>query len=170
MKTAAEFSADRRYRWWLSREWDEGGTWCAFIGLNPSTADENADDPTIRRCINFARSWGHNGLLMLNLYAYRATDPREMWDAQNKGISISGVQNYFSDLILRPTTQFPQVSRLIAAWGTGGGERGKEFGIAARMVGVKLDCLMKTKHGHPQHPLYLPSGLLPEPWNYRSEA
>lgn len=163
MKTAAEFSADRLHRWWLSREWGSE-PWCAFIGLNPSTADETQDDPTIRRCINFSRSWEHGGLLMLNLYAYRATDPRELWAAEKRGVSIVGQQNYFCDLLER-TRQF-SVTRIVAAWGAGGGERGKQFGIAARLVGINFDCLMKTKQGHPQHPLYLPSGLLPEPWNY----
>lgn len=153
LKMSARFSQDRRYRWTLTREWGTG-TFCAFIGLNPSTADETKNDPTITRCISHARSWGHENFLMLNLYAFRATDPREMWAARKRGVDIIGQENYFDDL------------GCIAAWGIGGGDRGKNFGKFAIDAGVKLDCLMKTRDGHPQHPLYLPGGLMPEPWNY----
>lgn len=74
----ADLSFDRTYRYSLWRIWNADKPFVLFIGLNPSAADENEDDPTIRRCINFARRWGYGGLYMANLFALRATDPSEM--------------------------------------------------------------------------------------------
>lgn len=78
--SGAEFSPCRVWRYALWRRWDFGSrcNMVAFVGLNPSTADESLDDATIRRCINFAKSWGYDGMYMLNAYAFRATDPRDM--------------------------------------------------------------------------------------------
>lgn len=72
---SASLSKCRRYRYELRREWDANGKSCVFIGLNPSSADESRDDPTIRRCIKFAKTWGYGCLEMVNLFAYRSTDP-----------------------------------------------------------------------------------------------
>ena len=74
----AVFSPCRTYRYALSRVWAADKPYALFIGLNPSTADETLDDPTIRRCIDFAKRWGYGGLVMANLFAYRATDPAVM--------------------------------------------------------------------------------------------
>src|SRR5207253_9302632 len=92
----AYFSEDGLYRYSLTREIlnpgigcldeDERGGTVTFVGLNPSTADATQDDPTIRRCIRFAREWGFDRLKMVNLYAYRATDPRELGKAEQAGI------------------------------------------------------------------------------------
>lgn len=79
---SASFSLDRVYRYHLWRRLKrEGCGSVAFIGLNPSTADEQKDDPTVRRCIGFARAWGYDRVEMLNLFAFRAKDPREMYAA-----------------------------------------------------------------------------------------
>lgn len=78
MKKYATLSEDRKYRYTLTRIWDETKPKVMFIGLNPSTADETKDDPTIIRCINFAKSWGYGGLEMTNLFAFRATNPKVM--------------------------------------------------------------------------------------------
>ena len=76
-------TARAAYRYRLERHWCGGDGLCAFIMLNPSTADERDDDPTIRRCIGFARRWGYDGLLVANLFARRATDPKELFAARN---------------------------------------------------------------------------------------
>ena len=81
MKTDTIFSECRRYRYALTRIWDETGPYAMFICLNPSTADEIQDDPTVRRCINFAKSWGFAGVCMTNIFAYRATQPADMMAA-----------------------------------------------------------------------------------------
>lgn len=79
MKSDAELSKCRTYRYALWRTWDESKPFAMFVGLNPSTADELEDDPTIRRCINFSKLWGYGGLCMVNLFAYRATDPTALF-------------------------------------------------------------------------------------------
>jgi hypothetical protein len=72
----ANFSTCRTWRYTLTRQWSFVHPLAMFIGLNCSTADETQDDPTVRRCMGFARDWGYGGLLMTNLFAFRATDPR----------------------------------------------------------------------------------------------
>lgn len=161
MKMAALFSEDRRFRWWLSRQWGEG-PYCAFIGLNPSTADEDVDDPTIRKCITYARSWEHGGLLMLNLYAWRATKPVELWKRNDRDQDVVGRDGNTLPHMLRYLSEFG-ATRIVAAWGQGK-QRSRGVKIAAGFP--RLDCLMRNDDGSPAHPLYLPSGLLPEPWNY----
>ena len=79
IESAAEFSPDRVYRYSLWRFWSKNGGYAAFISLNPSTADEHEDDPTIRRCIRYAKDWGYSGLIMLNLFAYRSTNPKRLY-------------------------------------------------------------------------------------------
>ncbi len=78
LKTDAKLSNCRNYRFALWRTWDESKPFAMIIGLNPSTADEVENDPTITRCINFAKSWGYGGVCMANLFAYRATEPSVM--------------------------------------------------------------------------------------------
>ena len=91
---AGDASDDRRYRYELSRIWDAALPPVLFVGMNPSTADEEQDDPTIRRCIRFARDWGYGGLLMGNLYALRATDPQELTRAVEPPDTISPIAEY----------------------------------------------------------------------------
>ena len=79
MKKKANISEDKIYRYTLSRTWDSTKPTVLFIGLNPSIADENVDDPTVTRCINFAKNWGYGTLLMANLFAYRTTYPKEIY-------------------------------------------------------------------------------------------
>ncbi len=78
MKTDANLSECRKYRYALWRTWDKSKPYAMFIGLNPSTADETENDPTINRCINYSKDWGFGGLCMVNLFAFRATDPSDM--------------------------------------------------------------------------------------------
>lgn len=81
----ADISDCGRYRWRLSRRWDDGPQAC-FVMLNPSTADGLDDDPTVRRCVRFARGWGYGELVVVNLFPYRATDPGELITAQRRGL------------------------------------------------------------------------------------
>src|SRR5918998_3116048 len=76
MSSSARFSPDRRYRYELWRRWGDGPALCNFLLLNPSTADERADDPTVARCVRRARAWGLDALVVTNLFSIRATDPR----------------------------------------------------------------------------------------------
>lgn len=121
-----------------------------FIGLNPSTADETKDDPTIRRCIGFARVREASGLVMANLFAYRATDPYIMRQADDP----IGPDNdsWLTFLALRATY-------VIAAWGVHGSFQGRDQEVLKLLAGkrIKVSCLGTTKAGLPRHPLYLRS-------------
>lgn len=123
------------------------------VGLNPSTADETDDDPTIRRCIAFAGAWGFGGLLMTNLFAYRATQTAELL-AQADPI---GPEN---DRHLAEGARTSAV--VVAAWGTLGNHLGRD--ALVRSMLPRLHYLRLTKDGHPAHPLYLPAGLEPVVW------
>ncbi len=148
MKRSADISECGRYRYNLKRWWDEGLGTVAFVGLNPSTADDAEDDPTIRRCIGFAQDWGFGGLVMLNLFAWRATNPREMIAACH---SI-GMPN--NDVILREAKRCSQV---ICCWGVNGSYKNRAYCVVKMLAdhGVDLHCLGMTRSGQPKHPLYL---------------
>lgn len=152
MKNGALFSPCRTYRYVLQREWGYTGVNAVFIGLNPSTADETKDDPTIRRCIGYAKAWHCDGLIMLNLFAFRATDPNVMRAAADP----VGPDN---DKWLKRLCGFTAV----AAWGTHGTYRNRENEVRALLP--NLHCLKLTKDGHPAHPLYLPKTLKPIAWS-----
>lgn len=146
----AIFSPDRQYRYALSRVWDESTAKVLFISLNPSTADEYHDDPTVRRCIGYARSWGYGGLWVANLFAYRATDPREL-----KRISDPiGPEN---DSWLKELAQ--DADLIIAAWGNAGCYQGRDR-VVRSMLG-EIHCLGVNKSGQPSHPLYLRKDIQP---------
>lgn len=120
--------------------------------LNPSTADAVKDDPTIRRVIGFARSWGCGSLQVLNLFAIRATDPRVMLAADDP----VGPEN--DEHIARELRAAKSEDRFVlAAWGAHGGHRARDFHVMHRLVdGVDWRCLGRTHQGHPKHPLYVP--------------
>lgn len=144
------FSPCRTYRYALWREWIGGDGYVMFVGLNPSTADETQDDPTIRRCIAFAKAWGYAGLCMTNLFAFRATDPKDMRAAAEP----IGPAN---DEHLRTLADGAGV--IVAAWGANGTHLGRD--VAVRKMLPALHCLALTKGGHPGHPLYLRKTLTP---------
>lgn len=153
IERGANISACGHYRYTLWRKWAQGGT-AMFVGLNPSTADATLDDPTIRRCIGFARAWGYGSLCMLNLFAYRATQPADML-AQTDPV---GPEN--DDWLLRMTAQADVV---VAAWGTHGAFKNRDEHVRS-LLGGNLSYLKLTSGGHPGHPLYLPASLCPTPW------
>lgn len=136
------------YRYVLTRTWDAERTPLLVIGLNPSTATEHEDDPTIRRCMGFARSNGAGGLVMLNLYALRSTDRRALRTHEDP---VGPDNDEWLDIYLKSGGL-----TAVAAWGTWGGLHGRDRMLAARYPN-RLWCLRVTRDGHPQHPLYLPS-------------
>ena len=139
----ATFSDCRKYRYALSRTWDGKKKTVLFIGLNPSTADEKIDDPTIRRCINYAQNWGYGSLLMVNLFAYRATIPTELKNVKNP---------IGNDNDLHITELLKKADLAVAAWGNEGSllNRDKEV----KKIIPNLMCLKINKSGQPAHPLY----------------
>jgi hypothetical protein len=154
---AALFSPCRQYRYTLWREWNRTSRsdqrYAMFIGLNPSTADEVRDDPTVRRCIGFAKSWGFDALCMTNLFAYRSTDPNGM-------LSQADPVGPFNDEHLVAIAGGAQI--VIAAWGLLGKHMGRDLRV--KSILPALHYLKLTKAGHPGHPLYLRGDLRPLPW------
>jgi hypothetical protein len=144
--SSALFSPCRRYRYELWRRWSSDGRYCMFIGLNPSTADETLDDPTIRRCVRFARDWGFGAMLMCNLFAFRATDPQVM-KAEDEPIGSENDRW----LIVNGSA----AGIVVAAWGVHGAHLNRGNTVRS-LLGWKLQCLGVTKDGFPRHPLYLP--------------
>lgn len=151
VRKAATLSDCGKYRYRLSRYWsiDECLT---FVMLNPSTADDKIDDPTIRRCQSFARREGAGGVVILNLYAYRSTQPdalrhvNDPFGVGNRAAWAVGIGNAVKNN--RP---------IVCAWGAHGIIHGgyKTFIDDAQRGGARLVCLGKTKEGHPRHPLYV---------------
>lgn len=157
----ATFSADRVYRYALTRRWPhDGAPWAAFVMLNPSTADAFTTDPTIRRCESFARSWGRAGLLVVNLFAFRATSPIALGGCADP----VGLDN---DEVIRATLLGSGlVGPVIVAWGSMGTYRNRAAAVLALLSqhGIKPLCLGVTRAGQPRHPLYVRGDTRPEPY------
>lgn len=156
------FSPCRKYRYVLWREWyqydgSEAQDWkppfVQFIGLNPSTADETADDPTIRRCIQFAKDWGYGALCMTNIFAWRDTDPQRMKLAKDP---IGPYNDYYLVEIASGA------GIIVAAWGNHGNHLYRS--VKVKWLIPNLHCLSVTKKNQPEHPLYLKADLRPIPF------
>lgn len=159
LSCGALFSECRRYRYALWRVWDFDLPQAAFIGLNPSTADESQDDPTLRRCIGYARRWGFGGLVMLNLFAYRTPHPAQLRCVQDP----IGAQN---DAAL--ARWLPLVRLTIVCWGDQGRWLGRDQAVL-RCIAQPF-CLRLTRQGNPAHPLFLPADLRPIPFQAGSTS
>lgn len=142
-----------RYRYHLWRTWDDRPR-VLFVGLNPSIADAEVDDPTIRRCIRFAHDWGYGGLWMANLYAHRSTDPKGLCTVEDP----VGDQNddWLSHLALR-------AELTIVAWGAWPGPYPHRPAHVMDLI-TAPHVLGLTKHGAPRHPLYMRADSRPIPW------
>lgn len=146
----ATFSPCGRYRYTLRRCWADGPL-VAFIGLNPSTADATEDDPTIRRCVGFARSWGFGALVMLNLFAWRGADPDAL-------LTVDDPIGPANDQVIAAVTE--QASLTMLAWGAHRATR-KRAAEVVRIVEPSFAQLGLTKDGHPRHPLYVKGDVRP---------
>lgn len=147
----ATFSVCRTWRYELWRRWGSADP-LVVVGLNPSTADETIDDPTIRRCIGFAKREGLGGLVMLNMYALRSTDPAGLGLVANP-VGVDNVET-IARWARRPV-------RMVAAWGAHRAARARDAEtvraiVANRPAGFVLECFGTTAEGFPRHPLYLP--------------
>jgi len=144
----ANFSSCRKYRYSLSRIWDKQKKFVLFIGLNPSTADEEMDDPTIRRCSGYAQKWGYGGFMMVNLFAYRTTLPSNL----KKVKYPVGSEN---DKYIVKLSKKADIT--VAAWGDNGNLYSRDKQILSLVP--NLMCLKINKSGQPAHPLYLKKDL-----------
>lgn len=162
MSIGTIFSECETYRYTLERTWGPKPTrYCMFLMLNPSTADEEKNDPTITRCIDYADRWGYDGLYVGNLYAIRATQPTHMWYAQRGGEDIIGPEN---NMWLRKMARRSEM--IIAAWGTPAEpDRVEEIKILLNLTkSTPLHYLKLCNNGMPSHPLYLKKDLAPQRW------
>lgn len=154
--TGAIISGCGTYRYKLWRTWDSGAPTCNFLMLNPSTADHRIDDPTIRRCVGYARSWGHGGIVVTNLFSLRSTDPTALKSApdpigpENDGHVVEAAS---------------KSALVVAAWGAHGSYRGRSRAVVALLScrGIAMHCLTRTAAGEPGHPLFLKGDLVPMP-------
>ncbi len=153
----AELSDDGLYRYSLTRVWGRPRDMLTFVMLNPSTADHQKDDPTIRRCMGFARSWGFGAITVVNLYALRATRPVHLWEAADP----VGPRN---DEAIRQAAR--EASRsvhdyVIAAWGANA--KPDRVDHVRRIVEMRTQtrALGLTQNGSPRHPLYVKGDTQP---------
>jgi len=155
MRSCARVSSDRRYRYWLARRWGRGPP-LVWVLCNPSTADADRDDPTLRRCRGFSVAWGFGALVVVNLFALRASRPSVL-----AAIEPSEAVGRCNDAVLGAVvgTGWP----LVAGWGNAGARAGRDQEIASRCPRGML-CLGRTRAGAPRHPLYVRADTEPVPF------
>ena len=156
LRSEAVYSPCGTWRYRLSRTWDESGSRAALVLLNPSTATEAANDPTVARVERFARDWGHGGFDLMNLFAFRATRPADL-------IAAAEPVGPETDALLCALAPGRPV---ICGWGRHGRHAGRGPAVEGilRRAGMSLMALAVNADGSPRHPLYLPAGLVPRPW------
>lgn len=148
------------YRYTLTRRWSAAPL-LPFVMLNPSTADADIDDPTIRRCMGFARRENMGGILVANLYALRATSPKALWAVEAKPI---GKDNWSTLLSVAMQAEYSNTP-IVCAWGAHARREQSESIVAMFSIyGVKTVCLGKTKADAPRHPLYVRADQPLEPF------
>jgi hypothetical protein len=157
-ESVAVYSPCLRYRYLLTRVWDAGGGHVHFVMLNPSTATEVQNDPTVERCERRARALGYGGFTVTNIFAWRDTDPKAM----RRAADPVGPEN---DRAIREAAR--AADRTVAAWGAHGAhlDRGRAVARLLAAAGVPLHHLGLTQAGHPRHPLYVAYARQPEPWS-----
>ena len=153
----AVFSDCMDYRYLLTRVWDPAGPKALFILLNPSTADEIKNDPTVERCERRARALGYGAFRVTNIFAYRATDPKVMRAHPNP----VGPDN---DAAIRDSVGWADF--ILSAWGSHGDHlaRGKAVETMLRRLAPEVSHLGLTKSGNPRHPLYIGYDQAPIRW------
>jgi hypothetical protein len=151
----ARFSGDGTYRYLLWRTWKTEQPALNFLMLNPSTATETKDDPTVHRCRMWAWHWGYGGLVVTNIYAYRATDPRRLW----KVADPVGPENDTNILLAAKAAE-----HVVCAWGVHGERNDRSKTVRTLLKDVSLYAMRITGSGEPMHPLYLPGSATPQPY------
>jgi len=174
----AMFSDDMRHRFYLDITWDINLPPMICIGLNPSTADHNKDDPTLRKVQGFAKRWHCGGVRMLNVYTYRSTDPKGLKQVSDPVIESIGldlardIPAHYIGFLVRDVCKKHHGRPIITlcAWGTKGGDQAEKVRdtlMDCLNSGFLVDttCLRTTKDGHPEHPLYVPFDVQPKSWS-----
>lgn len=156
MISEAGISPDGLYRWWLFRRWSDKPI-IIWIMMNPSTADHTKDDPTIRKVIRYYTKWGHGSILVLNIYAFRSSNPENLPQVMREAVGR------LNDWWIRVLFNFAVRKRIpvICAWGVKHEVRGTQVRRIAVDVGLKLRCLEVALNGEPKHPRFLSEDLKP---------
>lgn len=152
VESGADIEGD--YRYTLFRRWGSGRSVC-WLMLNPSTADAEQLDPTLRRCARYTEDWGYERFDVVNLFAYRSTDP----DVLPTLLDPIGYRN--DEAIVKTASQ---AGLVVCGWGVGGALKQRDLHVLKLLKGVTLTVLRLTAEGHPHHPLYLPKSLKPTVW------
>ena len=156
--SVAVYSQCEAYRYLLTRVWNPDGRKALFVMLNPSTATEFQNDPTVERCERRARALGFGAFRVTNIFAFRATDPRVMRamadpiGPDNDAAIVDSARDW--------------ADSILCAWGTHGAHLGRGAAVAGllRATGRELLTLGLSKDGHPKHPLYIGYDRQPEVW------
>lgn len=150
----ALFSPCQTWRYTLRRIWDRGAGLLMVIGLNPSTADEIKNDPTVTRCVNYARRLGYGGLIMMNAFAFRTPSPEVMRRQAKQGVNVVGPDNDFWLVRMAEDAR-----TIIVAWGNHGLFQKRHHEVMDLLRHRNVYCFGATKQGTPRHPLYLPQDI-----------
>ena len=153
---SAAFSPCGHYRWWLERVWQPAAPRLLFIGLNPSRADGQRDDPTLRRLVGFGRLWGFGSLEVLNLFALISPSPAVL----RRAADPVGAE---ADAWLQQRLVAHPLATLWLGWGNQGAWRGRDRAVLALLQGRDLWALGLTAAGQPRHPLYVASDVALQP-------
>lgn len=154
-RSSAVLSSCKSYRYVLEREWSSAPR-VHFVMLNPSTADADQDDATIWKCMRFARRWGAGGILVYNLFALRATDPKALRVHEDP----VGPGNDAALAVLAESVR-ASAGRLIAGWGTMGAFRERDRAVMKILQGARVEALALNTDGSPKHPLYVKGAAVP---------
>jgi len=150
MIKSAEISKCGKYRYSLTRVWSDNIKTFIWVMLNPSTADAETDDPTIRKCIGFSKKYGCGGMFVVNLFAYRATNPKQLLSVDDP---VGPENDYYLEL------SFPKVDFATVIYAFGNIPKGLKVPpyifSSSYPSGYQIKCFGKTKLGFPKHPLYL---------------
>lgn len=157
LKKAAIISKCGAYRYVLLRGWDLSKPTVVFVCLNPSTADAQNDDPTLRRCIGFARDWNFGQVAIVNLFAYRATNPKALLEVDDP---VGPDNDYWLDKMAEGKKLF------VAAWGNKGMLLNRDMFVEPLLP--NMQCLGITKTGQPRHPLYIRADTKLQPYPPRN--
>ena len=149
--TGVVASEDNAYRYILWRAWGREENYCAWVMLNPSIADAVKDDPTIKKCVGFSQKQGHSGIVVVNLFAFRSTDPRGLSESSDP---VGSHNPHFVEQVLG----HPAVKRIIVAWGNDGARDARDEAFCVIHAHRELWCLRPpgkdalTQEGAPRHP------------------
>lgn len=151
VNNGARLSECGRYRYRLWRIWDDLAPVMVWVMLNPSTADASVDDPTIRKCVGFAKANQHGGIIVVNLFAWRATNPKEL----PKVADPIGPEN---DEHILWAVKAPIMCSVVAGWGGNkfAAKRARRVATLIKGAGRPVQCFRRSEEGNPWHPLYLP--------------